>query len=134
MALAFIVAGIFLMMHSGADSDTALSGGSSMPGKRIENEQDLLQWASETTNGRLLIWANWCGACRNFKPTWEKLVGGHQKEIDFAHLEASTDKNLLQRLGVKAFPTILVMSNGTIEHQTSQDPNAIVAGREMMKA
>ena len=56
---------------------------------------------------------NWCGVCKRFAPTWEKVAGDFRGRVDFQKLDAedSANANLVQQYGVRAFPTIIFTDN-----------------------
>lgn len=53
------------------------------------------------------FYAEWCGACKQFKPTWNQLVDKYKnKNIDISSIECGNDETLLSKYGVVGFPTI----------------------------
>lgn len=70
--------------------------------------------------GILLIHANWCGHCKRFKPVYEEINRILNKNVVNAPLlalesEEMTDENVVKKLNVRGFPTILFFDqNGVI--------------------
>jgi protein disulfide-isomerase A6 len=94
--------------------------------------------SSDLQNGQVIgvnkpfliaIVANWCGHCKNLKPTWEQLATEYP--MSFLTVEA-TDKDgekVAQMLGAKGFPTILCGdASGKITgpHQGGRDRNSLL--------
>jgi thiol-disulfide isomerase/thioredoxin len=59
--------------------------------------------------GMILIWADWCGHCQRFKPTFNKMckkLGDDFPCVSIDDTELSKDKNLAKSLNFRGFPTI----------------------------
>jgi thiol-disulfide isomerase/thioredoxin len=53
------------------------------------------------------FFADWCGACKQFKPVWKQLVDKYKgKNIDMQAIECGNDESLLTKYSVHAFPTV----------------------------
>lgn len=53
------------------------------------------------------LWANWCGPCKAFAPTFEKVSDEHQ-DIVFAKVDTEAQKELAAAFGIQAIPTLMV--------------------------
>ena len=80
--------------------------------------------------GMLFVFANWCGHCARFKPTYTELDKRIGKDFDIMALE---DKNMStsvsQALGIQGFPTLkFVDQHGKItdEYNGARDLDSIL--------
>jgi protein disulfide-isomerase-like protein len=68
----------------------------------------------------VLFYADWCGHCKKFKPTWEetaKEVNVDGKKIMISVNVGEQDDNskqLSEKYNVDGFPTIVIFSNGSM--------------------
>ena len=75
-----------------------------------------------------LYYANWCGHCQRFKPTWEALKGFFDQN-GVAHEEYEDGKNPkeIREAGIKAFPTLKIkVGKNEEDYHGSMTPNDIV--------
>lgn len=56
------------------------------------------------------VWADWCQPCKNLMPILEKLVNEYEGKFLLAKLDADANKDLVQQLGVRGFPTCRLFS------------------------
>ena len=54
-----------------------------------------------------LFKADWCGHCRGFKPTWEKLSKELGSKYKFITVDADKDKDKIEKWKIQGFPTII---------------------------
>ncbi len=83
---------------------------------RADFEKDVLQ-ADKTV--LLDVWAPFCGPCRGLEPIVEDLAKEFASKIDVVKLDASTDMDFVQELGVSGLPTFFVYKDGQIINQGS---------------
>lgn len=76
-----------------------------------------------------LYYANWCGHCQNFKPTWDALKKFFDEHgVKHAEFEESKHKFEMQKAAIKAYPTIKITSNGVEEeYHGGMSPNDIIS-------
>jgi thioredoxin 1 len=62
-----------------------------------------------TENGTVIIdfWAEWCGPCRGFAPTFENASEEHP-EIVFAKVDTEDQQQLAQEFNIRSIPTLMV--------------------------
>lgn len=53
------------------------------------------------------FWAEWCGPCRSFAPTFEQASEEHS-EITFAKVDTEDQQELSQAFGIRSIPTLMV--------------------------
>jgi len=90
-----------------------------MPGIKITSEN----YNEEINkNGVLLVnfLAKWCGYCQKLEPELEKLIQKLQNEkgIRVGSCDEATNKDLIQSLRVRGFPTQKLFCNGIEQDMT----------------
>ena len=75
-----------------------------------------------------LFYANWCGHCKHFLPTWNTLKNEFKKNnIDFAEYEDSVNGDIMQKKQIEGFPTIKIEHNGNeYDYNGSRDVASIL--------
>lgn len=58
------------------------------------------------------FYAPWCGHCKQFAPTYEKIATELQGEIPVAKVDADEHKTVGNKFDVQGFPTIIIWKNG----------------------
>lgn len=59
------------------------------------------------------FWAEWCGPCRSFAPTFEAASNQHE-DIVFAKVDTEDQQELAQAFGIRSIPTLMVFRDQVI--------------------
>ncbi|NQV47091.1 MAG: thioredoxin [Rhodospirillaceae bacterium] len=54
------------------------------------------------------FWAGWCGPCKMFAPTFEKVSGEHA-DVIFAKCDTEQQQELAAQFGIQSIPTLAVL-------------------------
>ena len=75
-----------------------------------------------------LYYAEWCGHCQQFKPTWEALKPMFDKHnIKHAEYEDNTNSDMITKAGIEGFPTIRIKKQGQeYDYSGQRTPDAIL--------
>lgn len=60
----------------------------------------------------ILAYADWCGHCKRFKPAWNEFKAKYQPVLDIREVNADDDEEVAERLGVRGYPTIMMLTGG----------------------
>jgi thioredoxin 1 len=56
------------------------------------------------------FWADWCGPCKSFAPTYEK-VSGEYENIVFAKVDTEAHQELAAQFQIRSIPTLVVFKD-----------------------
>lgn len=59
------------------------------------------------------FWAEWCGPCRSFAPTFESASEEHE-DIVFGKVDTEDQQELAQAFGIRSIPTLMVFRDQVI--------------------
>ena len=57
------------------------------------------------------FWAEWCGPCRGFAPTFEKVSEANQ-DITFAKVNTEEEQDLAGAFQIRSIPTLMIFRDG----------------------
>jgi thioredoxin 1 len=58
------------------------------------------------------FWATWCGPCRAFAPTLDKLAAESNGEFKVAKVDVDENEEIAAEYGIQSIPTVIVFRNG----------------------
>ena len=64
------------------------------------------------------VWASWCAPCRAMEPVLEQLQEEVKDWAEIVKLDATSEMELAQELGVNSLPTFLIYKDGQIVDST----------------
>jgi thioredoxin 1 len=89
-----------------------LSGDRGMATKELTAEN-----FEEVTTGEGIVlvdfWADWCGPCKRFAPTYEKVSERHP-DIVFGKVDTEAQQALAGEFGIQSIPTIMAVRDGVV--------------------
>jgi len=65
------------------------------------------------------FWAPWCGPCKMFGPTFEKVAASFPLKALFVKVNTENEQNLSARVGIRSIPTLIVFKDGKEIHRAS---------------
>ena len=73
------------------------------------------------------FWADWCGPCKSFAPTFEKASEEHP-DIVFAKVDTEAEQELAGAFGIRSIPTLMIFrENVVLFNQAGALPPAALA-------
>ncbi|GAB4587317.1 thioredoxin [Nocardia sp. IFM 10818] len=68
-----------------------------------------------TGNDIVLVdfWAEWCGPCKSFAPTFEKASDQHQ-DVVFGKVDTEAEQGLAAAANIRSIPTIMAFREGVL--------------------
>ena len=58
-------------------------------------------------------WAGWCGPCRAFAPTYEKVAGLHP-DITFGKVDTEASPDLAAAFDIRSIPTLMILRDNVL--------------------
>ena len=80
----------------------------------------------------VFVFADWCGHCTRFKPTWEKIEQVSKKtglfEVQALNVDDKQNSAFIEQYEVSSFPTIMLFSKGKFtKYEDDRDFDKIIA-------
>lgn len=70
------------------------------------------------------VWAEWCGPCRQFGPTFEAASKEFGDKVVFVKVNIDDATDVASALNVQSIPTVLFMKNGIEVHRQVGSPDS----------
>lgn len=61
------------------------------------------------------FYADWCGACKSFNPTFSELAENNKTSVLFAKVNGDQNPKLMKRFSISGYPTLILFKNGKEE-------------------
>jgi thioredoxin 2 len=58
------------------------------------------------------VWADWCGPCKAFAPTFKQAAGQLNGRCRLAKLDSEANRNLSAQLGIRSIPSLILFRQG----------------------
>ncbi|MFI7855652.1 thioredoxin TrxC [Pseudomonas promysalinigenes] len=58
------------------------------------------------------VWADWCGPCKSFAPTFEQAARQLSGRCRLAKLDSEANRNLAGQLEIRSIPSLILYKNG----------------------
>ncbi|WP_268799216.1 thioredoxin TrxC [Pseudomonas huanghezhanensis] len=58
------------------------------------------------------VWAEWCGPCKSFAPTFEQAAAQLSGRCRLAKLDSEANPQLSAQLGIRSIPSLILFKNG----------------------
>lgn len=81
------------------------------------------------------FWAEWCGPCRSFAPTFESASEANE-DIVFGKVDTEAQQQLAQSFGIRSIPTLMVFRDNVLLYNEAGalPPQALDSLIEQVKA
>ena len=58
------------------------------------------------------VWAEWCGPCKSFAPTFEQAATQLSGRVRLAKLDSEANQQLSAQLGIRSIPSLILFKDG----------------------
>ncbi len=85
---------------------------------KIVTEQNIQEILDHNNIIFLDFWAGWCGPCKSFAPTYEKLAQANP-DLFFGKVDTEVERLLSEDFEIRSIPTLIILKEGTIIYSES---------------
>ena len=77
-------------------------------------------------NGIVLVdfWAEWCGPCKSFAPTFEEAADKHP-DVVFAKVDTEVEQELAGSFGIRSIPTLMAFRDKVVLYSQELSPQML---------
>ena len=98
----------------------SFSKNNQLGGNKSENNKSENNKSENNKSDVYLFKAEWCGHCKGFKSTWNKLKKELSSKYTFITLDADADKEKISSWNIQGFPTIIKKSGVNAKEYVGQ--------------
>jgi len=78
---------------------------------KLLSENNNIQQSGGGKMDIMLFKAEWCGHCKMFKSTWDKLKENFNKKFNFITYDSVKDAAMIKQMDISGYPTIMFKDN-----------------------
>ena len=94
---------------------------------KLQNKLSQTGGTNKQKNTIYLFKAVWCGHCKAFMPTWEKLQKEMGKKVNFVTYDSDANSEEIKKYGIEGFPTIILQTHDkAVEYVGPRDENSLI--------
>jgi len=75
-------------------------------------------WEKEVVDSEIPVvvdfWATWCGPCRDFAPTIDKLADTYSGRVKFAKVNLDEAQDIVDKFAVTGIPQVMIFKRGKL--------------------
>lgn len=70
------------------------------------------------------LWATWCGPCKQFAPTFDRLAKEFEGKVIFGKVDVDSNPGITAKMKIRTVPTIIFFKNGNVVGKSGIAPYA----------
>lgn len=80
------------------------------------------------------FYAEWCGPCKSFKPTFEEVEKDNSSKAKFYSVNVDNESNITAKYAIQSLPTVLILQKGKLVKKLGGDETKLRAELKDLKA